>query len=81
MKIEYLEIPKPISEKDHYPKGASVPTRITAYKCPCGRGRIENHTVSGFVEDFFVIKCRACEKKYAYVERSGFDFALYVQGE
>ena len=79
MKTEYKKIPKLIERKEEYAKGANVPTEIEVYTCFCGKGTIEHHRVPGFDDDFFVIECRECEKKYSYVERVGNELRVYIK--
>ena len=66
-----------LDRREDLPKGANVATRVTAYKCLCGKGRIEYHIVPGFDDDYFVIKCPACSKKIRYMTWSGYDWKIY----
>ena len=78
MKIIYTDIPKKISYREEYEKGANVPDQITVYKCLCGKGTIEHHNTPGFDDDYFTIECPACKKKYSYISRSGYQWQIYL---
>ena len=68
---EQVKIPKKISEREEYPDGANHPTRVTVYKCLCGKGTIEYNCGPGFDDDWFDIICERCDEKYAYITRCG----------
>ena len=75
---EYRSIPRMLEEKEVYPEGANAPTRVTVYECLCKKGRIEYHCVPGFGDDWFEIRCKACEKRYTYIERCGYQWRVYL---
>ena len=65
--------------KEEYAEGANHPTTVTVHRCFCGifsRGRIEHHRVSGFDDDFFVIACPRCRKKYDYISEMGYEWEV-----
>ena len=78
MRYEDKPIPMLIKRKKRRPRGANFPTVIEVYRCPCGRGKAEHHCVPGFDDDFYLLKCRRCKKRYTYVERVGNSWRLYL---
>ena len=79
MKSENKEIPKIIERKEYYPKGANMPTSINVHECFCKKGTIEHHYVSGFNDEWFVIKCPNCKRKYQpFIDRCGYEWKVYL---
>lgn len=68
---------KTLNKREDLPKGANVAVQITEYKCLCGKGKIEYHTVPGFDDDYFVIECPTCDKKIKYMTWYGYDWEIY----
>lgn len=69
-----------LSVKETYPDGANTPTTVTTHRCFCFfslRGGIEHHRTPGFDDDFFVITCPRCRKKYDYITQSGYDWEIF----
>lgn len=44
--------------------GANVPTQVTEYVCPCGKGKIVYERVGGFNDSYAYIDCEDCKKLY-----------------
>ena len=64
MIIYHSDNAEKIVDDDLYPDGANSPTRHTAYKCPCGKGKICYERVVGFNDFYAWFECKTCEKKY-----------------
>jgi hypothetical protein len=69
--VKYLPVPRLKGEEQRYPDGANCPTLVRIYECLCKKGEIEYHRVPGFDDDYFVVKCTACDKRYRYICFSG----------
>ena len=41
--------------------------KICRHTCLCGQGYIEYHTVPGFHDDWFEIKCEECNKRISFI--------------
>ena len=78
MDYDTFPVTAPLSRKESYQRGANCPTVITKYRCACGWGKLEYHCVPGFDDDFYVLKCLRCKKKYRYVTRVGYEFEYYL---
>ena len=71
MKSENVAKTERLRDVDEYPYGANSPTQRIAYKCFCGKGKIEEEHVWGFNDHIVTLSCKECEKKY----RSYMDFS------
>ena len=75
---KYVSVPPLKEEKECYPDGANCPTKVKVYECLCKKGEIEYHRVPGFDDDYFVVTCKVCKKRYRYICFSGpFKWEVY----
>ena len=65
-----------IKSYDEYPDGANFPTSVTEYKCVCKKGKVVYKRIAGFDDDFAIIKCASCRKKYEVDYGKGYLWAL-----
>jgi hypothetical protein len=62
-----------------YPRGANCGTEHTLYRCACGWGFIEYAWVPGFDDDYALIRCFRCRKKYSVDYGCGARWSLSVR--
>ena len=80
MDYEYKDRPEQIGKRQYLPEGASCATEVTVYRCFCGGGTIEYHTVAGFGDDWFVICCPHCREKYSEaIRREGSRWKVFTR--
>ena len=77
MSREYKKLTKIIAKREEYEDGANVATHVDVHRCFCGLGRIEHHHTPGFDDDFFLIKCLICKRRYRYLCQSGYKWEVY----
>ncbi len=62
---------KIIKQYQEYQDGANVPTTVTEYECPCGKGKVVYEKVAGFGDTYAYIACEECKKQYNIVTGCG----------
>ena len=80
--MEYVdkEIPKIIEKREYHPDGANYPTTLAVHECFCGKGRIEHHYISGFDDEYYLIRCPRCKRKYTdIIDRIGYEWRVYLK--
>lgn len=67
-----------LSRKELYEDGATSPTIVEEYRCPCRRGTVVRTYVPGFNDDCYSLECERCLKKFDfYVESYDNKLVLY----
>ena len=67
-----------LSSRELYENGATSPTVVETYRCPCRRGTVVRTYVPGFNDDSYSLECERCLKKFDfYVESYDNKLVLY----